>query len=37
MSGFGNLLIPLQVGARDMAFPFLNGLSLLDLPAAAAW
>src|SRR3954469_19700811 len=27
VSGFGNLLIPLQVGARDMAFPFLNGLS----------
>jgi cytochrome c oxidase subunit 1 len=27
VSGFGNLLIPVQVGARDMAFPFLNGLS----------
>src|SRR5436190_10214928 len=27
VSGFGNLLIPLQVGARDMAFPFLNALS----------
>ncbi len=27
VSGFGNVLIPLQVGARDMAFPFLNGLS----------
>jgi cytochrome c oxidase subunit 1 len=27
VSGFGNFLIPLQVGARDMAFPFLNGLS----------
>ncbi len=27
VSGFGNLLIPLQVGTRDMAFPFLNGLS----------
>ncbi|PYS51976.1 MAG: cytochrome c oxidase subunit I [Acidobacteria bacterium] len=25
--GFGNFLIPLQVGARDMAFPFLNALS----------
>lgn len=25
--GFGNYLIPLQVGARDMAFPFLNMLS----------
>src|SRR4029453_2660764 len=27
VSGFANYLIPLQVGARDMAFPFLNGLS----------
>jgi len=27
VSGFGNILIPLQVGARDMAFPFLNALS----------
>ena len=27
VSGFGNFLIPLQVGARDMAFPFLNMLS----------
>jgi cytochrome c oxidase subunit 1 len=27
VSGFGNYLVPLQVGARDMAFPFLNGLS----------
>ncbi|HSF17180.1 MAG TPA: cbb3-type cytochrome c oxidase subunit I [Vicinamibacteria bacterium] len=27
VSGFGNYLIPLQLGARDMAFPFLNMLS----------
>ncbi len=27
VSGFGNYLIPLQVGARDMAFPLLNMLS----------
>ena len=25
--GFGNFVIPLQIGARDMAFPFLNMLS----------
>ena len=27
ISGFGNFLIPFQVGARDMAYPFLNMLS----------
>ena len=27
VSGFGNYLIPLQIGARDMAFPFLDVLS----------
>ena len=27
VSGFGNFLIPLQIGARDMAFPFLHMLS----------
>lgn len=27
VSGFGNYLVPLQVGARDMALPFLNMLS----------
>jgi cytochrome c oxidase subunit 1 len=27
VSGFGNYLVPLQVGAHDMAFPFLNMLS----------
>jgi len=27
VSGFGNYLLPLQIGARDMAFPFLNMLS----------
>lgn len=27
VSGFGNYILPLQVGARDMAFPFLNMLS----------
>ena len=27
LGGFGNYLIPLQVGARDMVFPFMNMLS----------
>ena len=27
VSGFGNFLIPLHLGARDMAYPFLNALS----------
>src|SRR5437763_15111279 len=30
--GFGNFLIPLQIGARDMAFPFLNALSYWVFP-----
>ncbi len=35
VSGFGNFLIPLQVGARDMAFPFLNMMSFWTaLPGA---
>ncbi|MFQ5789267.1 MAG: cbb3-type cytochrome c oxidase subunit I [Acidobacteriota bacterium] len=36
VSGFGNFLIPLQVGARDMAFPFLNMLSYWTIVPACA-
>ena len=27
LAGFGNYLLPLQIGARDMAFPRLNAFS----------
>jgi cytochrome c oxidase subunit 1 len=30
LGGFGNAILPLQIGARDMAFPRLNMLSVLD-------
>ena len=28
LGGFGNYLIPLQIGSRDMVFPFMNMLSV---------
>ena len=31
-AAFFNYMIPLMIGARDVAFPRLNALSLLDLP-----
>ena len=30
MIGLMNIVVPLQIGARDVAFPFLNSLQLLD-------
>ena len=33
LSGFGNYIVPLQIGALDMAFPRVNALSFWLLPA----
>ncbi|HEV3232761.1 MAG TPA: cytochrome c oxidase subunit I [Candidatus Dormibacteraeota bacterium] len=35
-SGFGNYFVPLQIGARDMAFPRINAFSYWMLPLGAA-
>ena len=37
LGGFGNYLIPLMVGARDMVFPLCEHAQFLDLPACRAW
>src|SRR6185503_13899161 len=33
-AGFGNYIVPLQIGAADMAFPRINALSFWLLPPA---
>jgi cytochrome c oxidase subunit I len=34
MGAFANFIVPLHIGAGDMAFPFLNGLSYWLMPSA---
>jgi cytochrome o ubiquinol oxidase subunit 1 len=36
ITGLANIVIPMQIGARDMAFPFLNATSLYLTAVAAA-
>jgi cytochrome c oxidase subunit 1 len=37
LGGLGNYFVPLQIGARDMAFPRLNALSYWLIPPVAVW
>ncbi|OYV99579.1 MAG: hypothetical protein B7Z58_18455 [Acidiphilium sp. 37-64-53] len=36
LTGLANIIVPLQIGARDMAFPYLNAVSLWLTAAAVA-
>ena len=36
LTGLGNIIVPLQIGARDMAFPTLNAISLYLTTVGAA-
>ncbi|HQT46557.1 MAG TPA: cbb3-type cytochrome c oxidase subunit I [Acidocella sp.] len=36
LAGLGNIIVPLQIGARDMAFPYMNAVSLWLTTAGAA-
>jgi heme/copper-type cytochrome/quinol oxidase subunit 1 len=34
LGGFGNILVPVMIGAADMAFPRLNNISFWLLPVS---
>ncbi len=36
LAGFGNFIVPLQIGAADMAFPRINALSFWIIPLSGA-